>query len=160
MSQPDLEVSVVIPCLNEEHTVGVCVAKARTALDRLGAPGEVVVVDNGSTDRSAAVAAAAGARVVPETRRGYGQAYLSGFAAARGRYLVMGDADDTYDFSDLSGFIARCADPDRGPEHPLPRRHLRRPLRAALDHRRRGAATPPADDRNGVRVRDDHQGGA
>src|SRR5262245_302251 len=98
MSQPDLEVSVVIPCLNEEHTVGICAAKARRAIDALGTSGEVVVVDNGSTDGSAAVAQAAGARVVPEPRRGYGQAYLSGFAAARGRYLVMGDADDTYDF--------------------------------------------------------------
>jgi len=105
MSQPGLEVSVVIPCLNEEHTVGTCVAKARRAIEKLGTTGEVIVVDNGSTDRSAHVAEAAGARVVREDRRGYGQAYLSGFAAAHGRYLVMGDADDTYDFSDLSGFI-------------------------------------------------------
>lgn len=102
---PGLEISVVIPCLNEEHTVGTCVAKAAAAIRKLGTTGEVIVVDNGSTDRSAAVAEAAGARVVHEARRGYGQAYLSGFAAARGRFLVMGDADDTYDFSDLTGFI-------------------------------------------------------
>jgi len=101
----DLEISVVIPCLNEEHTVGTCAAKAVSAIRKLGTTGEVIVVDNGSTDHSAAVAVAAGARVVREDRRGYGQAYLSGFAAARGRFLVMGDADDTYDFSDLSGFI-------------------------------------------------------
>ena len=101
-----LDVSVVIPCLNEEHTVGVCVSKAVGALGTLGVSGEVVVVDNGSTDRSASVARDAGARVVREERRGYGQAYLTGFAEARGRWLVMGDADDTYDFSDLSGFIA------------------------------------------------------
>lgn len=100
-----LEISVVIPCLNEEHTVGTCVAKAVGAIAKLNTTGEVIVVDNGSTDRSAAVAAAAGARVVREDRRGYGQAYLSGFAAARGRFLVMGDADDTYDFADLTGFI-------------------------------------------------------
>ncbi len=104
--EPDLEISVVIPCLDEETTVGACVAKARSALERMSASGEVIVVDNGSTDRSAEVARAAGARVVTETRRGYGQAYLAGFAAARGRYLVIGDADDTYDFSDLSGFIS------------------------------------------------------
>jgi glycosyltransferase involved in cell wall biosynthesis len=101
-----LDVSVVIPCLNEEHTVGVCVTKAVQAIRTLGVAGEVVVVDNGSTDRSAQVALEAGARVVREERRGYGQAYLTGFAAARGRWLVMGDADDTYDFSDLSGFLA------------------------------------------------------
>ena len=101
----EVEVSVVIPCLNEEATVGTCARKAVSALRKLGTTGEVIVVDNGSTDRSADVATAAGARVVREERRGYGQAYLSGFAAARGRFLVMGDADDTYDFSDLSGFI-------------------------------------------------------
>ncbi|MGH9867369.1 MAG: glycosyltransferase family 2 protein [Candidatus Polarisedimenticolia bacterium] len=100
-----LEISVIIPCLNEEATIGVCVAKARRALEEMGAAGEVIVVDNGSTDRSAAAALAEGARVVPESRRGYGQAYLTGFAAARGRFLVIGDADDTYDFSDLEGFV-------------------------------------------------------
>jgi glycosyltransferase involved in cell wall biosynthesis len=99
------EISVVIPCLNEETTIGACVAKARRAIEAMGTSGEVVVVDNGSTDRSAAVAAAQGARVVPERRRGYGQAYLTGFDAARGRYLVIGDADDTYDFGDLAGFV-------------------------------------------------------
>jgi glycosyltransferase involved in cell wall biosynthesis len=99
------EISVVIPCLNEETTVGVCARKAREALRAMGAHGEVIVVDNGSTDRSAEVAAAEGARVIPETRRGYGQAYLTGFAAARGKYLVIGDADDTYDFGDLAGFV-------------------------------------------------------
>jgi glycosyltransferase involved in cell wall biosynthesis len=104
------EISVVIPCLNEEHTIGVCVRKAREALRAMGAAGEVLVVDNGSTDRSAAVAAAEGARVLAEPRRGYGQAYLSGFASARGRYLVIGDADDTYDFGDLAGFVQPLRD--------------------------------------------------
>ncbi|MFQ5701012.1 MAG: glycosyltransferase family 2 protein [Acidobacteriota bacterium] len=100
-----LDVSVVIPCLNEEATVGECVSKARAAIGKLGVRGEVLVVDNGSTDASADVARSAGARIVTEPRPGYGRAYLAGFAAARGRYLVMGDADDTYDFSDLSGFV-------------------------------------------------------
>jgi len=99
------EISVVIPCLNEKTTVGVCVARAVAAFAKLGMRGEVVVADNGSADGSREVAAAAGARVVVEERKGYGSALLAGFAAARGRYLVMGDADDTYDFSDLGGFV-------------------------------------------------------
>lgn len=98
-------VSVVMPCLNEEETVGVCVSKAVSWLDRSGMPGEVIVVDNGSTDRSVEIAEAAGARVIHERRRGYGQAYLRGFAEARGEFIVMGDSDDTYDFSDLSGLL-------------------------------------------------------
>ncbi|MDQ4035872.1 MAG: glycosyltransferase family 2 protein [Chloroflexota bacterium] len=104
-------VSIVMPCLNEEETVGLCVAKAVGWLGRRGIPGEVLVVDNGSTDRSVEVAEGAGARVVHERRRGYGQAYLRGFAEARGEYIVMGDSDDTYDFSDLDALIAPL---DRG----------------------------------------------
>ncbi len=100
-----IDVSVVIPCLDEETTVAVCVRKALAALERMSLAGEVIVVDNGSTDASAARATEAGARVVREERRGYGSALLAGFVAARGRYLVMGDADDTYDFSDIEGFI-------------------------------------------------------
>lgn len=104
-------VSIVMPCLNEQETVGVCVSKAKEWLKRTGTPGEVVVIDNGSTDASVAIAEAAGARVVHERRRGYGQAYLRGFQEARGDYIVMGDSDDTYDFSDLSALIAPL---DRG----------------------------------------------
>jgi len=99
-------VSIVMPCLNEEETVGTCVAKAVSWLSRSGMPGEVLVVDNGSTDGSAQIAAAAGARVIHERRRGYGQAYLRGFAEARGELIVMGDADDTYDFGDLDALLA------------------------------------------------------
>ena len=101
MSAP--HVSVVIPCLNESATVGACVQVARDALAELDQHGEVSVVDNGSSDRSAELAQAAGARVLREPRRGYGRAYLTGFEAAAGDYLVMGDADLTYDFKDTPG---------------------------------------------------------
>lgn len=104
--EPEIEVSVVMPCLNEAEGVGVCVEKALRAIASMGVSGEVVVVDNGSTDGSPEIAARAGARVVHERRRGYGSAYLRGFAEARGRYLVMGDADDTYDFLAIPQFIA------------------------------------------------------
>lgn len=105
--EPDLEVSVVIPCLNEMETVAGCVAQAVAALKRHGVTGEVLVADNGSTDGSRELAAAAGARVVEIRDRGYGSALRGGFAAARGRYLVMGDADGSYDFGDLMPFLAR-----------------------------------------------------
>jgi glycosyltransferase involved in cell wall biosynthesis len=101
----ELLVSVVIPCLNEEDNIEACVQAAREALDKSGVPGEVVVADNASEDRSAELAAGAGARVVHEPRRGYGSAYLAGFAAAQGRYIVMGDADLTYDFSEIPRFL-------------------------------------------------------
>lgn len=98
-------VSVVMPCLNEVRGVGKCVEKALRALAMMNVTGEVVVVDNGSSDGSSEVAAHAGARVVHERRRGYGAAYLRGFREARGRYLVMGDSDDSYDFLDLPRFV-------------------------------------------------------
>jgi len=100
-----IDVSVVIPCLNEAASIERCVRQSRTVMDEHGIAGEVLVVDNGSEDESAALAAAAGARVVPERRRGYGSAYLAGFAAARGRYIVMADADLTYDFGDIPRFV-------------------------------------------------------
>lgn len=103
----ELELTVVMPCLNEERTVGTCVRKAVETMARLGVAGEVVVVDNGSTDRSVAVATAAGARVVVHDLKGYGNALRRGFAEARGRYVVMGDADDSYDFTDLGRFVDR-----------------------------------------------------
>ena len=98
-------ISVVIPCLNEVQSVGLCVEKALRGIEKTGLTGEVVVSDNGSTDGSADAARAAGARVVTEPRKGYGSAYLKGFSEARGRYFVMGDADDTYDFEDIDRFI-------------------------------------------------------
>jgi glycosyltransferase involved in cell wall biosynthesis len=100
-----LELSVVIPCLNEAENVGQCVGTALDVIRRLGVAGEVLVVDNGSVDRSAELAALAGARVVQEPRRGYGNAYRAGFATARGAYIVMADADQTYDFEDIPRFL-------------------------------------------------------
>jgi glycosyltransferase involved in cell wall biosynthesis len=101
----DLRVSVVIPCLNEETHIEECVTRARAALDRGEIAGEVIVVDNASEDTSAEVAREAGARVVYEPRRGYGSAYLAGFAASHGQYIVMLDADLTYDFDDIPRFV-------------------------------------------------------
>ena len=101
----DLIVSVVIPCLNEAENIEACVRRARTTLDESGLAGEVIVVDNGSEDGSGELARRAGATVVDEHRRGYGSAYQAGFAAARGRYIVMGDADLTYDFGDVPRFV-------------------------------------------------------
>jgi glycosyltransferase involved in cell wall biosynthesis len=98
-------VSVVIPCLNEAENIESCVIAALRAIERMGVPGEVVVADNNSEDDSARLAAEAGARVVVERRRGYGSAYLAGFAASRGRYIVMADADLTYDFNEIPRFV-------------------------------------------------------
>jgi glycosyltransferase involved in cell wall biosynthesis len=96
-----------MPCLNEAATVGDCVRQAREALARYGIDGEVVVADNGSTDGSRELAAAAGARVVPVPLRGYGSALLTGIASARGEYVVMGDADGSYDFMAIDAFLAK-----------------------------------------------------
>jgi glycosyltransferase involved in cell wall biosynthesis len=106
----DLQVSVVIPCLNEAESIEIVVRKSLETFEREGIKGEVVVADNGSTDGSQELAANAGARVINETRKGYGSAYLAGFAAARGKYIVMGDADDTYDFTELDRFIGPLDD--------------------------------------------------
>ena len=106
------QVSVIIPCLNEEEAVGKVVDQASEGIRRSGRAGEVIVVDNGSTDGSGEVAAAHGAIVVSEPRRGYGSAYLAGLDAARGEYLVMGDADDTYPLDELAGFVDRLESGD------------------------------------------------
>ena len=98
-------VSVVMPCLNEEAAIGACIEKIQRTFAAAGIAGEIVVSDNGSTDASVAIAERMGARVVHQPHRGYGNAYLKGFAAARGQYLIMGDADDTYDFSLIPQFL-------------------------------------------------------
>lgn len=101
------QISVVIPCLNEERTLRACVEAAFDGIRRAGIPGEVIVADNGSTDRSVARALAAGARVVHVSRRGYGAALQAGFNAARGKLMVMGDADLSYDFREIPKFVAK-----------------------------------------------------
>jgi len=103
-------VSVVIPCLNEAENIEACVNAARRALEAMSVHGEVVVADNNSEDDSAVLAERAGARVVVERRRGYGSAYLAGFEAARGQYIVMADADLTYDFDEIPRFVAALED--------------------------------------------------
>ena len=103
-------VSVVIPCLNEAENIESCVTAALQAMRSMGVQGEVVVADNNSEDDSARLAEQAGARVVVERRRGYGSAYLAGFAASRGRYIVMADADLTYDFNEIPRFVAALED--------------------------------------------------
>lgn len=107
MSDSEIEVSVVIPCLNEVRTVAGCVAQAIVALDAGCLSGEVVVADNGSTDGSQAAATRAGARVVAVAARGYGSALMAGIEAARGRYVIMGDADGSYDFGTTPRFVER-----------------------------------------------------
>ena len=106
------EISVVIPCLNEEEAVGKVVDQALEGIQRSGRTGEVVVVDNASTDRSAEVAAEHGAVVVREERPGYGSAFLAGLAHAQGEFVVMGDADETYPLRDLAPFVERLAGGD------------------------------------------------
>jgi glycosyltransferase involved in cell wall biosynthesis len=99
------ELSIVMPCLNEAETLAVCIAKARSYLKRSGVKGEIVIADNGSTDGSQAIAKKAGARVVAVAEKGYGSALRGGIATARGKYVIMGDADDSYDFSALDPFV-------------------------------------------------------
>ena len=105
-----MELTVVMPCLNEAETVATCVRKAVKFIADSGISGEVVVADNGSTDGSQQLAADAGARVVRHpSDKGYGNALMGGILAARGEYVIMGDADDSYDFTNLMPFVDRAA---------------------------------------------------
>lgn len=99
------ELSILMPCLNEERTVGNCIAKAQSFLTTHGISGEVIIADNGSTDRSIEIAERLGARVVPVRVRGYGAALAAGVASAKGKFIIMGDSDDSYDFSALLPFV-------------------------------------------------------
>ncbi len=106
-TQADIEVSVVMPCLNEERTILACINKAQSSFQKMKISGEVVVADNGSTDRSVEIATRAGARVVFQPIRGYGAALLAGIDAARGGIVVMGDADDSYDWSEIEPMVRK-----------------------------------------------------
>ena len=101
-----VELSVVIPCLNEAETIEICIGKANAALKENGIRGEIIVADNGSTDGSQEIAERTGALVVSISHKGYGAALMGGIAAARGRYVIMGDADDSYNFGDIPVFLA------------------------------------------------------
>jgi hypothetical protein len=103
----DVELTILMPCLNEAETIATCIDKAHGFLARAGVAGEILIADNGSADGSVEYALARGARVIAVTERGYGAALRAGIAAARGRYVIMGDADDSYDFSRLELFLAR-----------------------------------------------------
>ena len=103
----ELELSVVMPCLNEAETVETCIVKALKSFEDIGLSGEVIIADNGSTDGSQEIATRAGARVVSVNDKGYGNALMGGIAAARGKYIIMGDADDSYDFSNLGPFVEK-----------------------------------------------------
>ena len=102
-----LEVSVIMPCLNEAETLATCIIKAQQALQENKIQGEVIVADNGSTDGSQAIAIHLGARVVPVPARGYGHALMGGIAAAQGRFIIMGGADDSYDFANIMPFLTK-----------------------------------------------------
>ncbi len=104
------ELTILMPCLNEAEAIGTCIKKAFGYLDRSRIKGEVLIADNGSTDGSQEIARELGARVVPVVEKGYGAALIGGIAAARGRFIIMGDADDSYDFSQLDGFLAKLRD--------------------------------------------------
>jgi glycosyltransferase involved in cell wall biosynthesis len=123
-----MEFTILMPCLNEALTVETCILKARAYLEKRSIAGEVLVADNGSTDGSQSIALAAGARVVEVKSKGYGAALIGGIEAANGRYVIMADADDSYDFSDLDGFVDR----------------LRRGFKLVIGNRFQGGITPGA----------------
>jgi glycosyltransferase involved in cell wall biosynthesis len=101
------EVAIVMPCLNEADTLSICIAKAKRVLEAGNIAGEIIVADNGSTDESVAIAERMGARVVHVKAKGYGNALMGGIAAARAKFIIMGDADDSYDFGEIGKFIEK-----------------------------------------------------
>jgi glycosyltransferase involved in cell wall biosynthesis len=154
-----VKVSVVLPCLNEEATVGICVRKCLGLFEREGWTGEVVVVDNGSGDQSVEAARAAGARVVNQPLRGYGAAYLKGLSEARGEYVVMGDADDTYDFNEIPVLLNEL---DNGNDMVIGSRFMGRMARGAMSFSHRYLGNPVLTNMLNVcfktRISDAHSG--
>jgi glycosyltransferase involved in cell wall biosynthesis len=128
LQEPAMELTILMPCLNEALTVETCIRKARAYLEKRSITGEVLVADNGSTDGSQSLALAAGARVVEVANKGYGAALIGGIEAANGRYVIMADADDSYDFTDLDGFVDR----------------LRRGFKLVIGNRFQGSIKPGA----------------
>src|SRR6185503_5370210 len=103
--ESSIELTILMPCLDEARTVVRCIEQARSFLTRFGVDGEVLIADNGSTDGSQGLAEAAGARVIHVPRKGYGAALIAGIRSARGRFVIMGDSDESYDFSRLDAFV-------------------------------------------------------
>jgi glycosyltransferase involved in cell wall biosynthesis len=104
---PTIEMTIVMPCLDEAETLAICIQKAQRFFSENNVVGEVLIADNGSTDGSQEIAAKLGARVIPIAMRGYGAALIGGIAAAKGKYVAMGDADDSYDFLSLMPFLVK-----------------------------------------------------
>src|SRR4051812_38166213 len=104
---PEFDLTILMPCLNEAETLAACIKKARLGIERAGVSGEILIADNGSTDDSIAIAEKLGARVVHVKPKGYGNALRYGIEAARGRWVIMGDSDDSYDFSNINGFVEK-----------------------------------------------------
>lgn len=148
-----------MPCLNEADTIGVCVDKALAGLKALGQPGEVIVSDNGSTDGSIEIAEQHGARVVRQSERGYGAAYMKGVAAAQGRYIVMGDSDDTYDFAEIPRLVSTL---EQGYDMVMGSRFLGRILPGAMPWPNRYIGNPILTGMLnvlfGLRISDAHSG--
>lgn len=103
----DLELSIIMPCLNEEETIEICIKKAQKYLEKNKILGEVLIIDNGSTDSSVQIATQLGARVVKEENKGYGSALIKGTNSAKGKYVIMGDCDDSYNFEELDDFLTK-----------------------------------------------------
>ena len=104
-NEEKIELTILMPCLNEEETIGICIEKAQKYIEKNGIKGEVLISDNGSTDKSVEIACSMGARICHETRKGYGSALIRGTKEAKGKYIIMGDCDDSYDFLNLNEML-------------------------------------------------------
>ncbi len=101
------ELTILMPCLNEEKTIGICIKKAKDYLEKNNIDGEILIVDNGSSDKSISIAKKLGARVCIETKKGYGRALITGLNNSYGKYIIYGDCDDSYDFSSLDNYLIK-----------------------------------------------------